>query len=128
MKKLLYLVPVLIILFLLAAFFIGQRNRGVGVLPTPTPAGDISVVGRQICLPHRDTTGPQTMECALGIAGEDGNNYSLDLAAVGGDVLSGGDAMLRIEGVFTPVEALSNDFWQKYDMVGIITVSSVVEI
>ncbi len=128
MKKLLYLVPVLIILFLLAAFFIGQRNRGVGVLPTPTPAGDISVVGRQICLPHRDTTGPQTMECALGIAGEDGNNYSLDLTAVGGDVLSGGDAMLRIEGVFTPVEALSNDFWQKYDMVGIITVSSVVEI
>ncbi len=128
MKKLLYLVPVLIILFLLAAFFIGQRNRGVGVLPTPTPAGDISVVGRQICLPHRDTTGPQTMECALGIAGEDGNNYSLDLTAVGDDVLSGGDAILRIEGVFTPVEALSNDFWQKYDMVGIITVSSVVEI
>ncbi|MBP9771590.1 MAG: hypothetical protein KBD16_01555 [Candidatus Pacebacteria bacterium] len=123
MKKLLYLVPVLIILFLLAAFFMGQRERGTGALPME--AGVVSVVGHQICLPHKDTTGPQTKECASGFLGDDGIIYGLDLASVTFPVLPSTDSPIRVEGNFTPTEALSSDMWQKYDMVGIISVTEV---
>lgn len=99
-----------------------------GAISTPQR---ISVEGSRICLPHRDTTGPQTLECALGIQGDDGENYALDL-----NLLSSTDAAdtantaerMRVEGVFTPGETLSSDRWLKYDMAGILSATSVVEI
>lgn len=38
---------------------------------------EITVKGEMICLPHRNTSGSQTMECAFGIKADDGNNYGL---------------------------------------------------
>ncbi len=49
----------------------------------PCPSADaaalkeITLKGTTICLPQRDTSEPQTLECALGIEAEDGNNYAL---------------------------------------------------
>ncbi len=82
----------------------------------------ITVEGSFSCLPHKNTSGPQTMECAISLAADDGKNYSLDLMAV---TYPGEATRVRITGAFTPAEALSSDVWQKYDMVGIIRVESV---
>lgn len=39
--------------------------------------GMITVKGTTTCLPHKDTSGPQTMECAYGIKDEKGRYYAL---------------------------------------------------
>ncbi len=38
---------------------------------------DVTLQGRLICLPHRDRSGPQTLECVRGIETDGGNNYGL---------------------------------------------------
>lgn len=37
----------------------------------------VSTSGTLTCLPHWDTSGPQTLECAIGLEGDDGNYYTL---------------------------------------------------
>jgi hypothetical protein len=62
----------------------GNANSPVSTtIPSPTPipsaqGADITISGTLICLPHKNTDGPQTMECAFGLKGEDGNNYGLN--------------------------------------------------
>lgn len=97
------------------------------------PSGEImperrTVSGTSICLPHKDQTGPQTLECMVGFQGDDGNNYGLDFTP-----LESGEARMlvesgvrvEVEGVVTPIEMLSSDHWMKYDAAGIISVTSV---
>lgn len=37
--------------------------------------GSIVIEGEMLCLPHKDTSGPQTMECAFGLKDEKGKYY-----------------------------------------------------
>lgn len=37
----------------------------------------ISISGEIVCLPHKDTTGPTTLECAYGLKADDGRYYGL---------------------------------------------------
>jgi membrane-bound inhibitor of C-type lysozyme len=39
--------------------------------------GDITIKGELVCLPHKNTTGPQTMECAYGLKAAGGEYYGL---------------------------------------------------
>jgi len=85
--------------------------------------------GRITCLPHTNTDGPQTMECAFGFKTTDGVYYALD----GGDMpdqitTTPTDQDVRIEGRFTPVSELSADYWQRYPIIGIITVTAIENI
>ena len=71
-----------IILALLAAGVAGGRLVGNLVLhraasPTPMPGISITISGEPVCLPHRDTSGPQTLECAIGLKTDDGTYYHL---------------------------------------------------
>jgi hypothetical protein len=130
MKKIFFALVLLIVLMLFAGF-LSQTRQSRAVPPhAPVPAGEIVIDGIYTCLSHRDVEGPQTLECALGLAGDDGNNYSLDLGANAFEMLGdiGVGERVRIEGTVTPVEALSTDMWWKYDMSGIITVRSIVRI
>ncbi|HXK40466.1 MAG TPA: hypothetical protein VJ837_06570 [Candidatus Paceibacterota bacterium] len=130
MQKAFFTTVILIVLLLLAGFLAQVRQERQTPARVPISGGAVSIEGTYICLPHRDTDGPQTLECALGLAGEDGNNYSLDLNEVGFEALGdiGTGERVRVEGVATPVEALRTDMWWKYDMVGIITVESIIRI
>ena len=38
---------------------------------------DMTIEGEVVCLPHKDTDGPQTLECAYGIKLADGTYYGL---------------------------------------------------
>ncbi len=101
-------------------------GASAAVLPSP-----VTVTGSVICLPHRNTEGPQTMECAMGLRGDDGKNYSLDLALLSEEdrmLAMVGDARISVTGIFMPIELLSSDQWMKYDTVGIISVQTVANI
>jgi hypothetical protein len=39
--------------------------------------GEQTIEGEIICLPHKDTSGPQTLECAYGVKLADGTHYGL---------------------------------------------------
>lgn len=87
----------------------------------------VTLEGEYVCLPHRDTSGPQTMECAFGLR-TDTAYYAIDFALMsqGSPELTVGDRF-SANGIFTPVETLSSDRWQQYDIVGIFSVTDSVK-
>lgn len=42
-----------------------------------TQKSTITVSGKTVCLPPKDTSGPTTLECAVGLLGDDGRYYAL---------------------------------------------------
>ncbi len=47
---------------------------------SPTPPvqiGAVTIEGEVVCLPHKNSDGPQTLECALGIKDDAGRYYGL---------------------------------------------------
>lgn len=91
----------------------------------------VELTGRQTCLEHRDKTGPQTLECAIGFKTDDGRSYALRI-----ELMSSTDAAaiiqsgkrVHVQGVITPADQLSTNMWQKYDMEGILSVTSATAI
>lgn len=83
-----------------------------------------TLTGEVVCLPHRNTDGPNTMECAFGMKTEVGEYYALDFTAMSQEQppLDTGDRFTA-NGLITPLELLSTDHWQKYDIEGIFSVT-----
>lgn len=98
------------------------NNRALESAWTPEnmpPAGVLSVSGTIACLPHANQSGAVTLECAIGLAGDDGNYYGLTNlpqdAIVSGAITTG--QSYTASGYFTPRE---RD--EKYAIVGTISV------
>lgn len=87
-----------------------------------------TLTGEHVCLPHADTDGPQTMECALGIKTDAGEYYALDFGMMSQENpgVQNGDRFTA-NGLITPVEMLSSDHWRKYDIEGIFSVTDSVQ-
>jgi hypothetical protein len=87
-----------------------------------------TIVGYWECLPHKDTTGPQTTECALGIAVDQSDgHYAVNTALMAAhpiDFSTG--TKVRVTGVVTPANQLSSI--QKYDIDGIINATEILSI
>lgn len=87
----------------------------------------ISVVGFWECLPYKNTSGPQTLECAQGIAiDQSDGHYAINTMLMSQspiDFPSG--TKVRVEGIMTPANQLSTDMWQKYDIDGIISATAI---
>jgi len=80
------------------------------------------VEGEYICLPHRNQEGPQTLECAFGLQGDDGSYYALSfmlLSSTDWTSLSSG-SRIRVEGPYAPDDGTS-----RYPIVGTISVTSL---
>jgi hypothetical protein len=109
-------------------------NTGIPVVPSsPTdftgaePMEKVILTGTQVCLPHKDTTGPQTLECAIGMKTEAGDYYVLDLNLVSqapADIPNG--KAFTASGFITPIEYLNTDQWQKYNVKGIFSVTDLI--
>lgn len=41
------------------------------------PQASITISGKLVCLPHKDTSGPTTLECAYGLQADDGRYFGL---------------------------------------------------
>lgn len=89
-----------------------------------------TVIGYWECLPHRNTSGPQTAECAFGIALDQSDGH----LAVSTSLLSSypvdfpTGTKVKIEGIITPANELNSNTWQKYDIDGIIAATSIVPV
>ncbi|HEY1037119.1 MAG TPA: hypothetical protein VGE62_00890 [Candidatus Paceibacterota bacterium] len=121
-----------------AGITIGSATNSPAQQPKPSvPAANVSgqqqvsVQGEYLCLPKKNAGGIQTMECALGLKADNGAYYALDLTG-----LAGKDAILsfatgtriKVSGTLVPVEALSSNVWQTYNIKGIIRASTAAKI
>jgi hypothetical protein len=88
----------------------------------------VTVTGIWECLPHKDTSGPQTTECAFGIAQDQSDgHYAISTSLMSSypvDFPTG--AHVRVQGVLTPANQLNSI--QKYDIDGIIQATSIQKI
>ena len=92
---------------------------------SPTP---ITLSGTYTCLPKVNTGAPVTLECALGLKTESGY-YARDLAGIPSvdyPALTGNEH-ITVEGALVPIEMVSADRWQTYDVVGIIAVDKITK-
>lgn len=84
--------------------------------------------GEVVCLPHADTSGPTTLECALGLKTDVGEHYALDFATMSQEQPAPETGTrLSANGLITPIEMLSSDHWKKYDIEGIFSVTDSVQ-
>lgn len=85
--------------------------------------------GTYTCLPHMDTSGSQTMECAFGLRTDNGDYYAVNFGASANaaEQFQSG-AHIRAEGNVVIKEALSASQWQKYNMKGIFTITNMLEV
>lgn len=121
-------VALLVVFFALNAFIYKEKQGEVPGEPVAPYQGTLS--GTQTCLPHKDKTGPQTLECALGIETDAGEYYALDLRGVteAESLAIQGGKRFTASGTITPIENLSTDQWQKYDVAGIFSITSPVQV
>lgn len=85
--------------------------------------------GRYVCLPHKDTSGPQTTECAFGLQTEAGEYYAIDfnlMSQASQDILGG--SYISANGTVTPIERLSTDHFNTYDIEGVFSVTDSLEV
>lgn len=107
----------------------------VNTTQNPTPAIDpkkaeSTLIGEYICLPHKDTSGPQTLECALGLRVDNGEFYAMDTSYINPAItfqLQTG-AQIKVSGYITPTEEVSMSPWLQYNIVGIVQVTKVEEL
>lgn len=129
MHKILLTIGAGIIIVMLGFFalnsYIYNEKQGDGKAVEPYRG---TLTGEYMCLPHKDTSGPQTMECALGMKTETGEYYAVDwsmMSQTQPDLTPG--EKFTATGLITPVERLSTDHWQKYPIQGIFSVTDSVQ-
>lgn len=93
-----------------------------GALPPPGP---ITISGSITCLSKKGS-GPQTMECAIGLKGLDGRDYGLkNLFQHDPEYkFSAGGIYVEVSGVFTPGATMAPG-GNQYDVAGTIDVTSI---
>lgn len=85
------------------------------------------ISGVFVCLPYQESVEDEGV-CQIGIQTDDGSHYVIDLGPLSqtmprpqvGDHFSA-------NGMYIPLEIISNDQWRKYDIQGIFSVTSIVE-
>lgn len=91
-----------------------------------SPDANVTVRGTLTCLPHKDQSGPTTLECMSGIRAENGDYYALDLTAVSAETMEYDySGTVTVSGHLTPAMALSSSQWYQYEMLGIISVETL---
>ncbi len=122
---------VLSIVGIIAAFYsfnnyIYQQKQGNGQGTEPYRA---TLSGEYLCLPHVDTSGPQTLECALGLRTDVGEYYAIDLSLMSQEhrpLVTG--ERISANGLVTPTERLSTDHWRQYPIEGIFSVTDSLRV
>lgn len=89
-----------------------------GVRPT---GPEITVTGTSSCLPHKDTTGGQTLECASAIKTDDGKYYGLIDPTEDYSFTTKIDGRSKVTGILTTVAETGT----KYSSEGSIYITAV---
>ncbi|MFM2357679.1 MAG: hypothetical protein RJA61_416 [Candidatus Parcubacteria bacterium] len=126
-KKIIIEAGAVLVLVTLAYFagFFSKPVDGTDLDPTPR---NVTLSGTYVCLPHVDTSGPQTEECAFGLKTDGGLYYAVNFGASASamEQFQSG-AHITADGFVVIREALSSDHWAKYDMEGIFTITKMID-
>lgn len=82
--------------------------------------GMVTKVGKVVCLPHKNSDGPQTLECASGLHGEDNKYYALkeeDSSAGPSPLNDVFDKRVEVSGTFVQTSDTI------YDIAGTLTIT-----
>lgn len=104
-----------------ATTFSDCNQKSAELQPTK---GDVTVKGEIMCLPHKNTTGPQTMECAYGLKAAGGEYYGLSDKDPEYKNISGVPMNKQVE--VTGSLKLNTD--NKYDTIGTIYITSIKQL
>ncbi len=129
MNKNLRIGTLLAVLFVVVAGVMYRSVPEETVVPLdPTPRS-VTLSGTYVCLPHADTTGPQTEECVFGIQTDDGEYYAVNFGASAQAMEQFQSGVhVRAEGFVVIKEVLSTNQWEQYTMEGVFTVTNIVEV
>lgn len=130
---LLFALLLVILCVVVISSFMRHGFSGLSLTASSTPnipaAGEVSIEGKMVCLPHRDQSdpasssqgGPQTDECAFGLLDGTGRYFALaDSDPSYADLMDAPvNALVEVRGVFTPRAD------PKYQDIGIITVAGI---
>lgn len=88
-----------------------------------------TLTGELTCLKLKDNSKPQTLECIYGLKTNQGEYYALDFNSLPSAMTNlKSEERLSVTGTITPIEMLSADHWQKYDVKGIISVTDDIRV
>ncbi len=89
----------------------------------------VSMEGEYLCLPTQEDQNVENADCAAGIKNQSGEYYALDLGLLSqsAPALVEGD-LITASGVITPIENISTDYWQKYPIQGIFSITDSLEV
>jgi hypothetical protein len=95
----------------------------------PTESYRATLAGEYVCLPLKEGAAPPTNECEGGLRTEAGEYYAanLYLMSQSAEPLVAGQR-IRANGVVHPVEMLSTDYWQRYPIVGIFSITDSLQV
>ena len=113
------------VLFLIGYFWLQSHLNGVAQIASQPERG--TIVGTYVCLPLREESEVQT-DCAAGVRTDEGDHYAIDLGLISQDApqLVEGDR-LSAAGIITPIATLSTDYWRRYDVTGIFSVTDSLQ-
>ncbi len=121
------LIPLVVIVVCIIAFVL-INPKPKAVVPLDSTPQNVTLSGTYTCLPHLNTSGPQTMECAFGIKTDDGVYYAVNFGSSAESMAQFQSSQhITAEGTVVIKEALSSDQWQKYNMKGIFTVTKILQ-
>ncbi len=119
------LVAVCLGIYMIFISFSGDSLSPESLDPTPQ---NVTLSGTYVCLPHLNTSGAQTTECAFGIKTDDGVYYAVNFGQ-SADAMTQfrSGAHITADGFVVIKEALNTDQWQKYNMKGIFTITKMID-
>lgn len=125
-KSIFVLATVVVIGLVVLALIRPSEEVAPNIPLDPTPQ-NVTLSGTYVCLPHLDTTGPQTEECAFGFKTDAGEYYAVNFgqSAEAMQQFQSG-AHVTAEGFTVIKEAVSTNQWDKYNMEGFFTITRVL--
>lgn len=88
-----------------------------------------TLTGLHVCLPVKDPSIPHNDICRFGIWTDEGDYYAIDLSVLQSEgFIYPVGTRLNVSGLLTPIEAISADFWQQYEIIGIMKVTDAKEV
>lgn len=129
MKKVILILAILAVASFIA-WVVTRSTTGAPFDETATPvptATETTLQGKMVCLPHKDTSGPVTLECAFGIKTDAGDHYALDTTTYFPEEIYNlpMDERVAVSGVITPIEKLKEDRVSIYAIKGVLRVTGL---
>lgn len=122
-KKILFVLTAAIVLAFAGYAISRMENK-----PLDSTLQNVTLTGTYVCLPHLNTSGPQTEECAFGLKTDDGVYYAVNFGQSGNAMeLFQSGSRITAEGFTVIKEALGTDQWAKYNMKGIFTITNMID-